>query len=148
RIHRIGQTQVCHLWNLVASETREGAVKETLLRKLEEERKALDGRVFDVLGKLTFGDKQSLRDLMIEAIRENDDPATRAKLDRKIEGALDRDHLKSLLEQRALYRSELSTTRVRDIAEQMARAEARRLQPHFISAFFREAFTLLGGALR
>ncbi len=26
RIHRIGQTEVCHLWNLVAQETREGDV--------------------------------------------------------------------------------------------------------------------------
>ena len=26
RIHRIGQTEVCHLWNLVAEETREGDV--------------------------------------------------------------------------------------------------------------------------
>jgi SNF2 family DNA or RNA helicase len=26
RIHRIGQTEVCHLWNLVAAETREGYV--------------------------------------------------------------------------------------------------------------------------
>ena len=26
RIHRIGQTEVCHLWNLVAEETREGEV--------------------------------------------------------------------------------------------------------------------------
>ena len=24
RIHRIGQTEVCHLWNLVAKDTREG----------------------------------------------------------------------------------------------------------------------------
>jgi len=35
RIHRIGQTEVCHLWNLVASETREGSVFERLLSKLE-----------------------------------------------------------------------------------------------------------------
>ena len=26
RIHRIGQTEVCHLWNLVAADTREGEV--------------------------------------------------------------------------------------------------------------------------
>ena len=26
RIHRIGQTEVCHLWNLVATDTREGEV--------------------------------------------------------------------------------------------------------------------------
>src|SRR5207247_6635374 len=38
RIHRINQTEVCHLWNLVAHETREGAVYHTLLSKLERER--------------------------------------------------------------------------------------------------------------
>ncbi|MEI7578316.1 MAG: helicase-related protein, partial [Armatimonadota bacterium] len=31
RIHRIGQTEVCHLWNLVAEETREGEVYRKLL---------------------------------------------------------------------------------------------------------------------
>ena len=36
RIHRIGQTEVCHLWNLVASETREGEVFNRLLQKLEQ----------------------------------------------------------------------------------------------------------------
>lgn len=36
---------------------------------------------------------------------------------------------------------------VNAIREQMERAQARRLQPHFISAFFREAFTLLGGRI-
>jgi hypothetical protein len=29
----------------------------------------------------------------------------------------------------------------------MERAQARRLQPHFIGAFFREAFTMLGGRI-
>jgi SNF2 family DNA or RNA helicase len=43
RIHRIGQTEVCHCWNLVASKTREGDVYRRLLEKLEEERKALGG---------------------------------------------------------------------------------------------------------
>ena len=40
RIHRIGQTEVCHLWNLVATDTREGAVFAQLLTKIEEQRKA------------------------------------------------------------------------------------------------------------
>ena len=51
RIHRIGQTEVCHLWNLVAEDTREGKVYQTLLDKLETERRALGGQVFDVLGQ-------------------------------------------------------------------------------------------------
>lgn len=50
RIHRIGQTEVCHLWNLVAAETREGEVYARLLEKLEAARVALGGRVYDVLG--------------------------------------------------------------------------------------------------
>src|SRR5690606_10213434 len=33
RIHRIGQREVCHLWNLVANETREGEVFQRLDRK-------------------------------------------------------------------------------------------------------------------
>ena len=33
RIHRIGQTEVCHLWNLVANETREGYVFQRLFLK-------------------------------------------------------------------------------------------------------------------
>ncbi|EQD75752.1 helicase domain-containing protein, partial [mine drainage metagenome] len=46
RIHRIGQTEVCHLWNLVAKETREGEVYLRLLEKLEQARASLGGRVF------------------------------------------------------------------------------------------------------
>ena len=49
RIHRIGQSEVCHLWNLVAKETREGDVYHRLLHKLEVENDALKGRVFDIL---------------------------------------------------------------------------------------------------
>ncbi len=44
RIHRIGQTEVCRLWNLVADGTREGQVFERLLDKLEEQRRALGAR--------------------------------------------------------------------------------------------------------
>ncbi len=50
RIHRIGQEEVCRLWNLVASNTREGEVFTLLLEKIEEQRKAYGGKVFDVLG--------------------------------------------------------------------------------------------------
>lgn len=43
RIHRIGQTEVCHLWNLVAGDTREGMVFAQLLGKIDEQRKAYHG---------------------------------------------------------------------------------------------------------
>ena len=79
RIHRIGQTEVCHLWNLVADETREGDVYQRLLEKLEEAREALGGQVFDVLGQAQF-EERPLRDLLIEAIRYGDQPEVRARL--------------------------------------------------------------------
>jgi SNF2 family DNA or RNA helicase len=79
RIHRIGQTEVCHLWNLVAEETREGDVYRKLLEKLAQAREALGGQVFDVLGKLQF-DGRSLRDLWIDAIRYGEQPHVRARL--------------------------------------------------------------------
>ena len=81
RIHRIGQTEVCHLWNLVAAETREGDVYHTLLEKLDEARKALGGQVFDVLGKMQFEGKP-LRELLIEAVRYGAQPDVRARLNR------------------------------------------------------------------
>jgi len=147
RIHRIGQTEVCHLWNLVAKETREGEVYHRLLEKLDEERRALGGQVFDVVGRLRFEDRP-LRELLLEAIRYGDRPEVRARLTQVVESALDRDHLRQLLEERALAKDSMDAGRVRQIREDMERAEARRLQPHFIAAFFMEAFRLLGGTVR
>jgi len=146
RIHRIGQTEVCHLWNLVADETREGEVYRRLLEKIDEQRRALGGRVFDVLGKL-FREK-SLRELLIEAIRYGEQPEVRERLFRVVDAALDRKHLEQLLEERALARETLDSATIRRIREDMERAEARRLQPHFIASFFIEAFRLLGGTIR
>ncbi len=146
RIHRIGQTEICHLWNLVAHETREGEVYRRLLEKIDEQRRALGGRVFDVLGKL-FREK-SLRDLLIEAIRYGEQPEVRERLFRVVDAALDRKHLELLLEERALARETLDSATIRRIKEDMERAEARRLQPHFVASFFIEAFRLLGGTIR
>ncbi len=101
RIHRIGQTEVCHLWNLVAEETREGEVYRTLLEKLNEARSALGGQVFDVLGKLQFGGKP-LRELLIEAVRYGEREDVKRRLTQVVEHAFDRHQLQDLLEERAL----------------------------------------------
>ena len=144
RIHRIGQTEVCHLWNLVAAETREGDVYRTLLEKLEQARETLGGQVFDVLGKIQF-EGRPLRDLLIEAIRYGERPEIRAKLTQAIADAVDRPHLQDLLEERALAHDVMDASRVARVREDMERADARRLQPHYIESFFLEAFSQLGG---
>jgi len=146
RIHRIGQTEVCHLWNLVAEKTREGDVYLTLLRKLDRERDTLGGAVFDVLGKAIPG--AELRKLMIEAIRYGDTPEVRARLQQRVEGALDGEHLRQLLQHDALAHEVMDVGQVFEIRQLMERMEARRLQPHYIQAFFLAAFTQLGGQIR
>ena len=147
RIHRIGQTEVCHLWNLIAEETREGDVYLTLLEKLNEARKALGGQVFDILGKVVF-EGRPLRELLIEAIRYGDQPEVRARLSRVVANAFNRQELQDLLEEHALAHDAMDASRVFRIREEMERAEARRLQPHYIESFFLEAFKGLGGAVR
>ncbi len=146
RIHRIGQTNVCHLWNLVAGETREGDVFRLLLQKLENARDALGGAVFDVLGKAIEG--RQLRDLLQEAVLYGNKPEVRARLKEKVYGALDHARLQELIEDRSLEHESMDTSRVREIRANMERANARRLQPYFIASFFRDAFTHLGGKLR
>jgi len=146
RIHRIGQTDVCHLWNLIAEETREGAVYKRLLEKLDQERAALKGGVFDILGKLF--QESSLRDLLIAAVRYGDDPETKAKLFKAIDDLTDTERCKALLEERALAHGSLDTSEIQRVRAEMERAEARRLQPHFIQSFFLAAFANLGGTVK
>jgi len=146
RIHRIGQTEVCHLWNLLAEETREGDVYKRLLEKIEQEREALGGGVFDILGQLFR--EQRLRDLLIEAIRYGDQPEVRARLHQIVDNLTDRQRCQELLEERALAKDSMDASQVQKIREDMERAEARRLQPHFIESFFLEAFRVLGGSIR
>jgi superfamily II DNA or RNA helicase len=145
RIHRIGQTEVCHLWNLCAANTREGEVYRRLLEKLEEARTALGGKVYDVLGELFEG--QALRDLLVDAIRYGDRPEKKAELFNKVDGAVDVDSIERLVAERKLTSEGMNPNSVAEIRDQMERAAARRLQPHFIGAFFREAFAMLGGRI-
>lgn len=146
RIHRIGQREVCHLWNLVAKETREGAVFQRLFEKLEKEREALGGQVFDILGE-AFEDKP-LKDLLLEAIRYGDDPAVRARLDQVVDTALDTRHLKDIQRRNALVDNAMSLDQLYQIKEEMDRAQARKLQPWFLRSFFLEAFARIGGEAR
>lgn len=147
RIHRIGQTEVCHLWNLVANETREGFVFQRLFAKLEEEREALGGKVFDILGKVTF-DNKSLRDLLIEAVRYGNDPEVRARLNNIVDSSMDPEVFRRMIAESALIDDVMDVNVVNAIREDMERMEAHKLQPHFIESFFIEAFKSLGGKIR
>ena len=146
RIHRFGQREVCHLWNLVAHQTREGAVFRRLFEKLETQRAALQDKVFDVLGRVF--DEVSLRQLLLEAIRYGDQPEVTARLDQRIDELMSPERYRQILEEHALAKDTMDTAKLQSIREDMERAEALRLQPHFIAAFFLDSFQRLGGSVR
>ena len=142
RIHRIGQTEVCRLWNLVADGTREGQVFERLLDKLEEQRRALGGKVFDVLGQ-AFSDR-SLRDLLIDAITSDVPELQQLRMNEIIDTTVT-DRVKALIEEHSLLAEELAPEAVAEIRDRMARARPWRLLPSFVRRFFLAAFELTGG---
>lgn len=144
RIHRIGQRNTCRLWNLVADDTREGQVFTRLLEKMEVQRRAYGGRLFDVLGDAFR--EQPLSKLLMEAIRYGDDPARKAELDRVVDDQIAKG-TEDLLRERALARESLTPHQLKQLRRQMDEARARRLQPYYIELFFRDAFKRLGGRL-
>jgi superfamily II DNA or RNA helicase len=145
RIHRIGQPNPCFMWSLVAKDTREGDVYARLLAKLDEQRRALGGRVYDVLGQLFEGN--SLRDLMMGAIQMASAPEREAYLRQVVDAKVAQD-IPALLAANQLVPSKLTSGESDEVRLQMERAEAARLQPHHVEAFFHRAFKSLGGALR
>jgi len=138
RIHRIGQTQECHLWNLVADETREGAVYHCLLEKLKTANNALNGKVFDVLGKLFPG--ASLREILVKAIRSDNSSALQ-----EVDNITDQAHMLDILGNQALAIHTIDTSKIMQTQEKMKQAQAERLQPWHIKDFFLQALELLRG---
>ena len=146
RIHRIGQQEICHMWNLVAIETREGEVFQRLFTKLEEERAALGGKVFDILGR-SF-DEMPLKDVLIQAIREGDTPEARARMFEKVDGALDHKHLQEIIDRNALTADIFDQKRLYMVKEAMEKAEAKKLQPFYLRRFVVESLGRYGGELK
>ena len=67
---------------------------------MEVAREALGGKVYDVLGQLF--DQKALRDLLMEAVRYGSDPATKARLDEGVDGAVDHEQLQLVLAERVM----------------------------------------------
>ena len=144
RIHRIGQEEVCRLWNLVASNTREGEVFTRLLEKLDQMRQTYGGKVFDVLGEAFT--ETPLRNLLLDAIQYGERPDVKAKMHEVIDASVG-DGLKDLLDERALASENLAEADLHALRAAMDEARARRLQPHYIEMAFKAAFSRLGGRI-
>ncbi len=131
RVHRYRQEKPVVLLNVVAEETREGRVLKVLLDKLENIRKELGDKVFDVVG-LQFS-RKPLPDLIAEAVLEGRD----AEIAEDVERELTQEHVAHTLEQQ---QRNVAATPLRAVLEalkaQREVAELRRMMPAYIQRFF------------
>lgn len=137
RIHRYGQKQDVMVFNMVASNTREGQVLQRLLQKLDVIRQSIgDDRVYDVI-------QDVLEDIPMEAIMEavfegKDNVYTRA-LDELNE---DRVRQKINEQRERMAHGEVDYREARKLKEF---SDEKRLQPIYVRLFFEKAMQVLGG---
>ncbi|MCZ7670593.1 MAG: hypothetical protein M5U34_27295 [Chloroflexi bacterium] len=81
-----------------------------------------------------------MRKLLIDAVRYGDQPEVRARLNQTVDDAVDKEHVRRLLETRSLVSQTLDLSEVERIRVDMERYAARRLQPHYIQAFSYKPF--------
>jgi hypothetical protein len=122
---------------MVAHETREGQVFQRLFEKIEEQ-------VYDVLGDSHIN--TSLRELLIRAIRDDNDPARLRYMEEVIESDIGRQ-LEEVLVERALVSGLGEGTSNDEIRALMEQAKSRKLQPWFVEAFFTAALQLYNGRI-
>jgi hypothetical protein len=84
----------------------------------------------------------------MDAVRYGEQPEVRERLFTAVEGAVDVESIKTLVQQRKLTSEGLDPAMITAIREEMERAEVRRLQPRYIRSFFEAAFERVGGQMR
>jgi superfamily II DNA or RNA helicase len=146
RIHRYGQPNDVWVYNLVAQNTREGAVMHCVLEKLDVMREQMgNDRVYDVIDEWLEG--VPLVNLIERAI-DDEAPAEAEAETEKILG-------QQATQQRAedLLTLQKSTSLASHLDLQAARelrdaSDERRLQPLFVQRFFERSWAAAGGTMQ
>ncbi len=140
RIHRYGQKQDVLVFNMVASNTREGKVLERLLTKLDIIREGMgDDRVYDVI-------QDVLENVSLDAIINSVFNGKETALDEFL--AQDDEQLKIKFKEKIHdQKNKLAHSHVdfRDARILKESSDEKRLQPIYIRLFFEKAFRDLGG---
>lgn len=140
RIHRYGQKQDVLVFNMVASNTKEGKVLERLLTKLDIIREGMgDDRVYDVI-------QDVLENVNLEAIINSVFNGKETALDEFL--AQDNEALKLKFTEKIREQKEKlahSTVDYKDARTLKDNSDEKRLQPIYIRLFFEKAFKQIGG---
>jgi len=134
RIHRFGQKYEVHIYNLIAKNTREGAVLQTILEKLEQMKAHLGGdRVYDVISEIFEQEGIKLENVLRNAILNRKSLELFQKLN-QIE-------MMNIDEKIARASEEALATKYVDLPrfkEKKELADEYRLIPEYIEQFFVE----------
>lgn len=140
RIHRYGQKYETHIYNLIAKDTREGAVLQTILDKLESMREHLGGdRVYDVISEIFEEEGIKFEDVMKKAILGRITTEEHQKINRIDMNTQDK---------MAKVSEEALATRYVDLAkfkEKKELADEYRLIPEYIEQFVLEGLSYFEG---
>lgn len=137
RIHRYGQKQDVIVFNMVASNTKEGKVLDRLLTKLDIIRVSMgDDRVYDVIQDVLENVKM---DDIMEAIFDGKENAYTDVID-----GLTAEKVKEKIEDQKNKLAH-STVDFKDARILKENSDEKRLQPIYIRLFFETAFKFLGG---
>jgi hypothetical protein len=143
---RIGQSETCHVWNVLVSRTPESGVFHFLFDRVHEEWNGGTPRVFENLGQL-FRD-EPLAHIVLREVRSAGEPDREALLHKTFLGLANRELARQLLEERAIPRMTIDPRRAEELREEVSSAVSSSLMPGAIGAFFRESLDTLGGSQR
>ena len=141
RVHRYGQKFPVSVFNLVAADTREGKIMQTLFEKLDEIKEAMGSdKVFDVISEIVQGKSlaQMLLDATVRARRQSD---IIADLKESIATNNDRviDYMKD-----GLATKYMDYTMLKGVRE---KAREKQLVPEYTRDLFQRIMDVAGGRI-
>lgn len=142
RIHRYGQTDTVQVFNMVASDTREGEIMQTLFNKLIEIKSEMGSdKVFDVISDIVPG--KSLSQMLLDAtVRSRTQSSIVGELRKTIDS--DRERLQEYL-QDSLATKYIDTT---ILDKQRESARERQLIPEYTQYIFDSIIRRAGGNIK
>lgn len=143
RIHRYGQKQDVIVFNMVAQNTREGAVLQRLLEKMDIIRDQLgDDRVFDVISDVF--ENVNLNQIK-DAVFNNQKNELTEMLNQSDEQLSLQFKEKIAAQKQVMGHSSIDYASAKSLKE---RSDEKRLQPIYVRQFFERAFHNIGGRMR
>ena len=143
RIHRYGQQLEVSVFNLVASDTREGKIMIKLFEKLDEIKKVMNSdKVFDVISSILPG--KNLSQLLVEAaVNTRDQDEIIQELDIVVNSEFIAEMKDKLGDSLAIKYIDYT-----GIKEMKNKALENKLIPKYTKELFKKAFVRIGGKIR